>query len=226
MPKTNQSTIQMILSIFNECYPGKVKVTERTEGLWLRMLEDLDSDALLAAAHHLCSTRPDWPPDIATMRGTVVDFTHGYLEPPSSHEAWEHVLVKMTENELPELATGEHVTKIELTGLEKAAVKQVGSIYDLKRSTNGPSDRSQFIKAFDKIVTKKRLELTTLPEVKRLVEARAGLKLSPAPNNKSLDKTSDKGPVCKPEEVKEMLADSPNPAELKAMFQGAGLLDD
>jgi hypothetical protein len=190
-----------------------MRVTERTEGIWLKMLEDLDADALLAAANHLVSTRPDWPPDIATLRGTVVDFAHGYLEPPSGHEAWEHVLVKMSEDELPDLTTGEHDEKISLTALEKAAVNQIGSLYDLRRSTNPASDRAQFIKAFEKMVAKKRLELTALPNVRQL-------------DNKSLEKTNNKEPVCKPEEVEEMLSETPNPAELKAMFKGAGLLDD
>jgi hypothetical protein len=48
----------------------------------------------------------------------------------------------------------------------------------------------------------------------------------PAPNNKSLDKTNDESPVCKPEEVEEMLSETPNPDELRAMFKGVGLLDD
>jgi hypothetical protein len=109
--------------------------------------------------------------------------------------------------------------------LEKAAVNQIGSLYDLRRSTNPASDRAQFIKAFEKMVAKKRLELTALPNVRQLVESRAKPQL-PAPDNKSLEKTNNKEPVCKPEEVEEMLSETPNPAELKAMFKGAGLLDD
>jgi hypothetical protein len=208
-----KTTIFSVMRVFNEEYPGKFSITETRQKVWANLLEGFDPRVILSACEHLVSTRPDWPPDIATMRETVIDFTHGELHQPSGQEAWENIKRKIQGEDF------------QLSDLEKAALKQVSTIYDLKRSENPTSDRVQYIKAFDRIIEKRRLERITLPAVKQLVAGHAP-QLPSGPNDKLLEKTNDKEPVCKPEEVEELLADVPNREELKAMFKGAGLLDD
>lgn len=154
----NTEDVTKILLAINECYPGKLNLTPDTNKIWLRMLRDLEARHVFLATYQLCATVKTWPPDVASVRQLSVSIAHGEMTPPTGHEAWEKILEKF-KNE-----------SYLLTPHEKAALKQVGSMYDLKRSTNLVSDRAQFIKAFDQIIAKRDLDRATLPEVKALVE--------------------------------------------------------
>ncbi len=156
--KTSLETVRQILLAINECYPGKFNKTEKTKKIWHRMLKDIDAENVLAATFHLCATVPTWPPDVASIRQQAVRYAHGEMEAPTGHEAWENIRKKF--------GNDHH----QLTDHEKAAVNQIGSMFDLKRSENTVADRAQFIKAFDNIIAKRDLDRATLPEVKALVE--------------------------------------------------------
>ena len=162
-----KTTINNIMRIFSEEYPGKFSVTESRKKVWLHILKGFPTETILGAAYHLISTRPDWPPDIATMRDTVINFIHGELHQPTPQEAWENILRKIQDDD------------VELSDLEKAALKQVSTVYDLRRSENSSSDRAQYIKAFDQLLKKQQLERATLPAVKRLVQEHVPMFIEP-----------------------------------------------
>jgi len=145
------------MKMFSDSYPGKFTVGTNV-GTWEQVLSDIDPGVIPAAALHLISTRKDWPPDPATLREQCILMSHGQLQEPTGSEAWERIREKF------------HTDDLELTDMEKQALKQTSSIYDLKRSTNPSTDRAHFIKAFDLLVAKRKLDRQTLPEVKALVE--------------------------------------------------------
>ena len=158
----HKETIAFVMQIFNEEYPGKfIKPTSRMR-IWEQILNGFDSEVILTAAYHLASTRKDWAPDIATMREQCVLMSHGELHNPTGAESWERIRQKMTDK--PEL---------ELSNMEKKALAQTSSIYDLRRSLNGPTDRAHYIKAFDGLVQKRHMDRITLPEVKAMTARNA-----------------------------------------------------
>ncbi|MBV6340974.1 replicative helicase loader/inhibitor [Candidatus Magnetobacterium casense] len=152
-------TVRKVMCIFNEEYPGKFAVTPAREAIWLKLLDGFDVDLIFAAALQLVSTRPDWPPDVATLRNLVVTYAGGELEEPSALVAWEHV------HEV--INGGDHK---KLTALELRALKMTGSTYDLARSEMPGADRAHFLKVFAELLLERRSARGTLPEVKNLVE--------------------------------------------------------
>jgi len=90
--------------------------------------------------------------------------SHGRLFNPSAEAAWEKIIKKIN-----------RVEGIELTELEKKALLQTATIFDMRQSTNIESHRARYIKAFEKLVEQRTLERLTLPEVKRLVGKDRGL---------------------------------------------------
>ena len=154
-----RQTIDYIMRAMAEEYPGKFTVSEPRAKMWRQMLSGLKSNVILAAVYQLISTTDSqWPPTIGMVRTKAVQFTNGDLHTPTGQEAWENILKKFQYEDYP------------LTDLEKAALAQVGTIYDLKRSQNTMVDRSNFTKAFDTLVEKQQVERATMPNVKALVE--------------------------------------------------------
>ena len=155
--KQLNETIDQILLIFNEEYPSKFVMSVSRAKLWRQILGEFDKDIILAAAFHLVSTRPDWPPDIATVRDTCARFAAGELEPPNPHESWERIQRRIQ---------GE---KVDLTELEKIALQQTGTIFDLRKSRNPTGDRQAFIAAFKIAAEKQHRDRVTLPNVRAIV---------------------------------------------------------
>jgi len=150
-------TIKNTLDLLNESYQGKFKLTDITPGIWKKILRDIDTESILAAVYHLCSTRPDWPPDLATVRSTALGLSKGVLKRKTGFDAWESILKKIQDEDHP------------LTELEKKALGQTKSMYDLRLSQTIVADRSTFIKAYDHLSERERLNDVTLPEVKQMV---------------------------------------------------------
>jgi hypothetical protein len=175
MAKITKKTIADVFDLITECYPGKFRANPRTSdspgtaAIWLKMLRDFESEPVLAAVYHLCSTRQDWPPDIATVRDKAASLANGELSPPTGAEAWERIRQKIGGME------------VELTPLEKKALAQVSTIYDLRRSENPTADRARYCKAFDALVAKQQLERVTLPEVKQFADHGAPALPEPKP---------------------------------------------
>jgi len=162
-PKSSKlhETVSNIMKIFNEEYPGKFNISQSRLAVWCQMLRECNPETVLAAAYHLVSTRPDWPPDIATVRRTVVYLSKGQLERPDPMGAWGNVIKKLNNSE------------IELTQIESEAVKRVSSIGDLRRSTNQTADRARFVEAFNGILDETDREWLALPEVKAIADKNA-----------------------------------------------------
>jgi hypothetical protein len=159
---TPKQAVITAIKMFSDSYPGKFTVGDNVK-TWERVLSDMDPDVIPAAALHLISTRKDWPPDPATLREQCVLMSHGQLHEPTGSEAWEHIRERMAQS-------AECDEPLKLTDLERRALKQTGTLYDLRRSANPASDRATFIKAFNTLVSKQKLERQTLPEVKALVQ--------------------------------------------------------
>lgn len=174
---THKDSVSLVMKIFAEEYPTKFSVTDSRLKIWCQMLKGFPTEQILAAGYHLAATRTDWPPDIATMREQVLRFANGELHKPTGQEAWENILKKFKYEDYP------------LSDFEKAALAQVGTIYDLKRSQNTAADRIQFVRAFDNLVKKRDTERATLPEVRALVEQNVPFLPEPEPDKKALPVT-------------------------------------
>jgi hypothetical protein len=154
----HKETVAFVMKIFDEEYHGKFINSPDRMKIWAQMLKGFEPTVIKAAAYHLAATRKDWAPDIATMREQCSMMAHGELNLPTGAESWQRIKLKMTSE-----------PGLELTEMEKTALAQTSTIYDLKRSTNEPTDRAHYIKAFDALVSKRHQDRLTLPEVKALV---------------------------------------------------------
>jgi hypothetical protein len=202
------------MTTFNEEYPGKFSLGKITPGdkkpsrlrVWEHVLREFTDEIILHAAMHLVSTRPDWPPDLATMRAQCVSLVHGELQDETGSEAWEQVVKKINHED------------VELSEMQKKALKQTGkTIYDLRQTTNLASDRSRYIEAFNNLISKRRMERITLPEVKRLVERNRPALPAPATKQLEEDNTTTRQTMSYAEAVEEF---GPEMDNLKKMMGG------
>jgi len=138
-----------------------MKMSDERHRLWMELLEGIDDGSVMAAALHIVSTRSDWPPDIALLRTTALTIAAGEQAAPTGSEAWAGIAT---------LIGGRDV---DLTPRQLQALKSVGTLYDLKRSTNSTSDRARFIEAYDAIAERERKTREMLPAVAQLNAANA-----------------------------------------------------
>jgi len=163
--KLLEDTIEKVMTLFSEEFPGKFVITDTRIDTWILMLRDFHPSTIQHAAYQLASEL-EWPPPIGKMRQTCALMEKGINKMPTGNEAWERVLRKI-----------HHDQSFELNEREKKALKQTKSLADMRTSGNIDADRARYIEAFDKLIDKEMKERITLPEVKRfLVERRAELK--------------------------------------------------
>lgn len=194
--------VQVSMQLLLEEYRGKFIITAERSKTWRQMLRGIDPTVITAAVYHLISSRDsEWPPTVGMVRQVALQFANGELHTPTGYDAWANIQKKFQYEDFP------------LTDLELAALKQIGTIYDLKRSTNPATDRAHFIKAFNELVNRQQLERVTLPEVKALVEhnvpflpkpqEKAPERL-PAPFEPNQNPEEDPGPErISPEDIRE-----------------------
>ena len=163
MKDPHDDPILYVMEMFAAEYGDKFKMSDGRTRIWRQMLKDTDSDVLLGSAYHLVSTRPDWPPDIATVRETVMSVSRGELSPMTGAESWERIMVRIQRK------------PVELTDTEREALSQTASLYDLRRSTSPGIDRSRYIQAFEGVQRRRESEALLLPEVRQLIQKRANL---------------------------------------------------
>ncbi len=183
----HRDTVSEIMDLFNAEYPLKFSTSPERLKVWAQMLKGFDRELILGAAYHLASTC-QWPPPIAQMREQCVLMQHGELQNPTGAESWERIKLKMTSK--PDLV---------LNDMEKKALAQTSTIFDLKRTSNEPTDRAHYIKAFDKLVQKRHVDRITLPEVKAL--AARNTPALPAPESKQLPQVKDDGGIMSAEDA-------------------------
>lgn len=163
MKNPQEDPVLYVMEMFAAEYGDKFKMSDGRTRTWRQMLRGADSSSLLPAAYHLVSTRPDWPPDIATMRKAVYRISRGELKPMTGSESWERIMMKIQRKE------------VELTPAEKDALKQTASLYDLRRSQNPGIDRARYIQAFEGVQKRIEDDALVLPEVKKLLDRNTNL---------------------------------------------------
>lgn len=161
MSKFITKTVKRVMKLFNEEYHNKFDITESRKKFWENALADFDDEVILHAAYHLTTvSQSDWPPVIGQLRKQCVLMSLGQLQPPTGEEAWERVLEKVARK------------PVKLTDLEKKALAQTKTINDLRQSSNIEADRSRFMGALEKLVTKYIYDRQTLGEVKKFAASR------------------------------------------------------
>lgn len=216
------SAVLRSMRMLNEEYPGKFslgtvpvdKKGKPVEGatpsrvkVWEHALAEFDDETVLAAALHLVTTRTEWPPDVAAMRSQCALFSNGELHAPSGAASWERILQKISKKE------------VDLSDMEKKALSQTKSVFDLRISKNIDADRARYIQAFDLLISKRNLEWVTLPEVKALVAKNAPPAL-PAPKQEDqLPPKEDEPEIMTFAEAKKIF---PEAAALKGVVEKIG----
>ena len=158
---------------------------------WQKILADVDSKCMFAAAADIVSTgKSEWPPPIGVIRCRALDLNAGELAPISPYEAWGRVSESIGK-------------KSDLTELEKLALNNIGGTWTLK---NGDAyTMSHFLKAYQEILDKERRLRTVLPAVST-VAARNTPSLPEPVSEKPLELEEDGGhTACDPESISELL---------------------
>lgn len=125
------------------------------------MLDDVDDTIGEAAVVQLCSSG-DFPPTIAQIRETALSLSEGDVVAPSPWEAWERVLGGRVE-----------------TDIEKRALKLIGGTWELRRTENQGVTRSNFVKAYNDLLTKDRQRRLAIKGVKALAASNRPPEVTP-----------------------------------------------
>jgi len=196
---SEKNVVLRVMRLFNAEFPDRFKLNDERRRVWEHLLAGFDGDVVLAAAMHMVSERREHPPNIGAFRSLVVGMAHGEIAPPSSSEAWGHVLERLQGRDTP------------LTPLEAAALKKIGSIYDLKTSGNLAADRAQFKKAFEDLVRERDTERNMLPMVRGVLEARTPQ--LPAPPSRELPAPAPSAAEVDPDFIADLVAKAMRPIE-------------
>lgn len=152
-------TIEQVMKLLSMEYP-QFKVDEEGERyeLWILMVKDFTPEIIQHSVYHLLSLARPFPPSIGEVRRQCALLAKGELREPSGASSWGRIMEHMAKK------------KIQLSDLEKEALKKTKSVYDLRISSNIEADRARYIQVFDKLVEERTLEWCTLKEVKTLVD--------------------------------------------------------
>lgn len=153
-------TITEIMALISSEYPGRFEITVARAELWAQILPEFDAQTIRAATMHYLSEGHEFPPAVGQIRKECVNIKHGELRVISAPDAWVYVLAEIQK------ADGSFSNLSELT---RQALRSVGTIFDLKRNENVGYERSHFIKTYNDLVEKQRVERVTLPSVKAVV---------------------------------------------------------
>ena len=154
----NTEAITKAMQLFLEEFGNKFVISPERIEMWQVMFRAIPGGIILAAAYHLCSDGREWSPTVGMLRNTALDMMDGRMHPPSGTDAWEKIQMLIQQQD------------VELTDIEKQALRQTGALCDLRRSSNPASDRATFCKAFDSLVKRQDADRQMLPEVKRAYE--------------------------------------------------------
>jgi hypothetical protein len=175
MPNSLETVVNRMMQAFNLNYTGFIIDTpEKGKSikakLWIDMLRGYDVEVIKQATLQIIATRKNeygWAPDIATVREVCLNLSSGFIATPNGHESWERILKKINEPRGYE-------NGLQLAETEKRALSQTSSLEELRtgKIESLPFARQSYIKAFDAIVAKDRLEIMTPKSVRALVASR------------------------------------------------------
>ena len=158
------NTIKNIMSALSTEYYGKFMVTPERVGLWQAGLDGLPVDIVYSATMQYISEGHPFPPTWGQIRGIAINLRHGELRQVPGPDAWIAVL---------EQVQGAGGSFRDLPALTRAALKSVGTMYDLKRSENIGFERAHFLKAYAELAEKERIDRVSLPQIKQLAARNA-----------------------------------------------------
>lgn len=158
--KQFEDTIRAVMQMFLEEYGAKFAISPQRTSIWIQMLAGENIGAIMNTAYHLVSTKPIFPPDLATFRKTLKYIERGQLSPITGIEAWERVAARLNGSD------------IKLTDMEKRALKQAGGLYELRHSSNLAANRTRFVMAYDGLLRRAEEEMLATPEVRAYIDTR------------------------------------------------------
>jgi hypothetical protein len=167
------------------------------------MLDDVDDTIGEAAVVQLCSSR-DFPPTIAQIRETVLSLSEGDVVPPSPWEAWERVLSGASFASGSEESVNHYRN---LSEMERRTVNLLGGAYEIRHAENQGVTRSNFVKAYNDLLTKDRQRRLAIKGVKALASS----------NRQKPEVTPVERQIDEPREIRKA-----DPATVSEMLREAG----
>jgi hypothetical protein len=181
----NKEQVFEILTILAAAYP-RFSLTKETIKVYAKLLQDLDSDELRAAALD-CAAKRDFFPSIHELRSTVVELRKKSNQVPTAFEAWSELLQAGSGSRLEIVEVKEVETSASKWGIRRnkfvfshPLIEQVARQLGWPErfpTTNEMTDRAHFFRAYDRAVDQAMDEEITLPDVKEFIESRQGKEL-------------------------------------------------
>jgi hypothetical protein len=146
-------------------WPGRFVVSPDRVSVWKYQLSDIPPEAVYTAAMHYVSSGKPHPPAVGEIRKHCIDIRDGALTQMLATDAWVYVLAEIQKHD---------GSFLELSPMTQAALRGVGTIFDLKRGAKDLSfERSHFMKAYTALAEKEQIERYALPDVKTVVAMNA-----------------------------------------------------
>jgi hypothetical protein len=162
-----------ILTMLATAYP-RFKLEEQTAEVYYRLLRDIPTDQLRAAAVQ-CASGGDFFPSVHELRQAVSEIHRQAHHIPSAFEAWA---------ELSRAGTGEYKRVAEDNGQYYIETTHVQFSHDLVRRVaemlgwpqsfpgeNQAADRAHFYKTYEQVLAEILADDIQLPEVREFIES-------------------------------------------------------
>jgi hypothetical protein len=144
---------------------------ERIE-LWNKIFCQFDAQTILAAGMSIVSQAREFPPPVGIVRAECFRIASGRLTQPDADEAYQHVLEYCNEVIFYDPVNNpDKKHSLTITELERRTLKIMGGETYLMNSNNY-YDRSTFVRIFQGVLERSRIEQTTLPEIRELMESK------------------------------------------------------
>ena len=139
---------------------SKFEFDEDTTMIYIRLLSDLDGDAVLGAClDHI--SKSSWFPGVDELRKRAIKISKGTKKEITALEAWGMALKSYN-------FVG---AKEEMSPLIEKTVESLGGWTRLGRSTNTTADRARFVEAYNSFLDRDLDSAVTLPIVNDLKKA-------------------------------------------------------
>lgn len=205
--EAHHTAIIRIMRLFNLNYTGfMLDANDVKFDCWEHLLSRFEPEVILQAADHIIATRKsdyNWAPDPATVIEQCTLLTSGMLFAPTGAEAWEKVAKRISES-----TDAENVTVLDENIRKALAQTTPLSVLRRMEQKSIPMAMSKFVKAYDAIVERQRLEAQTPAAVKGFLEKRrAELQLTQGSPVPQIAEKVDADPAPMPRsEIRDLIA--------------------
>lgn len=166
--KDTEGAVKSIMATFVAEYgANRFQINKQRKGMWIAALSRYHHKIILAAAEQiLLTSKSEWPPTIGQMVDMARRLSNGELHEKSADEAWMRVQEYSRNADIPQ----DYIDDIEFE-----CMRRVGGSHHIKTTNLIESTRAAFVRNYNELSEKKRIEQITSLDVMQLVEKRQKL---------------------------------------------------